>query len=56
MSILPTGRSMTTTFTTIYRVADGKIAEEWGNADILGMLQQLGGMPAPEGRPSGLRE
>jgi predicted ester cyclase len=31
----------------IYRVADGRIAEHWGVNDMLGILQQLGAIPAP---------
>ena len=42
MGVLPTSRPVTLTFTTIYRIADGKITEERGNADSLGLLQQLG--------------
>lgn len=31
----------------IFRVRDGRIVEHWREADILGMLQQLGAMPEP---------
>jgi len=31
----------------ITRLADGKAVESWGNYDALGMLQQLGVIPAP---------
>ena len=34
----------------IYRLADRKIAEQWVVMDVLGMLQQLGAIPAP-GQP-----
>ena len=33
---------------TILRIVGGKIAESWGNSDTLGMMQQLGVLPAPE--------
>ena len=33
----------------IFRVADGKIAELWGLADVPSMMQQLGLAPAPGG-------
>jgi hypothetical protein len=26
----------------IFRIADGKIIEVWGEADLLGLMQQLG--------------
>jgi predicted ester cyclase len=30
----------------IYRIADGKIVEDWVEHDLLGLLQQMGGIPA----------
>ena len=30
----------------IYRVANGKIAEGWAQLDAMGLMQQLGAMPA----------
>ncbi len=30
----------------IARIADGKIVERWSHADMLGLLQQIGGIPA----------
>jgi len=33
---------------TIYRVVDGKVAEERGEEDALGMLQQVAVIPQPE--------
>ena len=40
--IAPTGRRGTTTGIHIFRIADGKIVEHWGNSDDLGLMQQLG--------------
>jgi steroid delta-isomerase-like uncharacterized protein len=34
---------------TINRVSEGKIAETWTIYDALGMMQQIGAMPSPEG-------
>jgi predicted ester cyclase len=31
----------------IVRFVDGKVKERWGNLDELGMMQQLGLIPAP---------
>ena len=42
----PTGKQVTGSGISIHRVADGKIAEAWVNFDTLGMLQQLGVIPA----------
>lgn len=30
----------------VYRIEDGRIAESWINLDMLGMMQQLGAVPA----------
>lgn len=48
MGLPPTGRQFAITGMSIYRIAGGKIAEGWVNDDSLGMLQQLGVIPAPE--------
>jgi steroid delta-isomerase-like uncharacterized protein len=41
-----TGRHGTVTGITIDRIANGKIAESWTNWDTLGLLQQVGAIPA----------
>jgi steroid delta-isomerase-like uncharacterized protein len=41
-----TGRQTTVTGITIDRIADGRIVETWTNWDTLGLLQQLGAIPA----------
>ena len=46
MGIPPTGKQATITGITIMRIANGKIAEDWANFDVFGMLQQLGAIPA----------
>lgn len=46
--IPPTGKQFTMMGLVISRLADGKIAEEWETFDMLGMMQQLGVIPAPE--------
>ncbi len=40
--ILPTGKEVSVCGFTVFRIADGKIAEEWEILDDLGMMQQLG--------------
>ncbi|HEV8718217.1 MAG TPA: ester cyclase [Candidatus Binatia bacterium] len=42
LGLAPTEKSMAVTGLTIYRLADGKIAEYWANWDSPGLLQQLG--------------
>ena len=46
LGIEPTAKQSTVTGITIDRIEDGKIVESWNNWDTLGMLQQLGVMPA----------
>lgn len=46
LGIPPTGKRVTTTVMTINRFAGGKIVEVWNNTDDLGLLQQLGVIPA----------
>lgn len=43
----PTGKSIAITGISISRFREGKSAEGWQNADSLGMVQQLGVVPAP---------
>ena len=45
--ILPTGKRVVYTGIDIFRIADGKIVEQWTEIDALGLLQQLGVIPAP---------
>ena len=41
-----TGKSVTWTEIHIYRMEDGQIAELWSEVDFLGLLTQLGAIPA----------
>ena len=43
----PTGKRVTLPGLTILRFAGGRCAERWSQADFLGLLQQLGALPAP---------
>jgi steroid delta-isomerase-like uncharacterized protein len=47
LGIPPTNTALTLSVMEIYRIADGKIAEQWVILDALGMLQQLGVIPVP---------
>jgi steroid delta-isomerase-like uncharacterized protein len=47
MGIPPTGKAVNVTATGIFRVVDGKVTDNWVNFDMLGLLQQLGVVPAP---------
>jgi steroid delta-isomerase-like uncharacterized protein len=47
MGISPTGKPVTVTAIDIARFVNGKIVEHWGQMDALGLMQQLGVIPAP---------
>ena len=47
LGIPPTGQQITLTGISIDRIAGGKFVERWDSADMLGLLQQLGAIPAP---------
>lgn len=47
-----TGRAVQTMGTTLFRVADGRIAEEWTCADSLGLMKQLGMLPQATAVPA----
>jgi predicted ester cyclase len=50
MGIPPTGKRMSWTFIDIVRYANGKMVEHWNESDQLGMMQQMGLVPAmPQG-------
>jgi predicted ester cyclase len=46
MRIAPTGQTMTLPGIDIFRIQDGKIIERWGIVDQLGLMRQLGAVPA----------
>jgi steroid delta-isomerase-like uncharacterized protein len=48
MGMPASGKSFTTNGVFVFRVADGKIAEFWGLANGMSMMQQLGAIPAPD--------
>lgn len=42
MGIAPTGKAVSISLMLFYRIAEGKIAEHWMNADQLSLMQELG--------------
>ena len=44
--IPPTGKQLTVTAMHFHRFVNGKVVESWVNSDSMGMLQQLGVIPA----------
>ena len=45
MGMPPSGKSYTISETHIFRVRNGKVVEHWRDADMLGMMRQLGALP-----------
>ena len=48
MGVPATGREVTIDFIHIFRIAGGRIAERWGLVDAMGLMQQLGAVPAQQ--------
>ena len=46
LGIPPTGTRVTVTYIDIWRIAQGKLAEHWVEADMMGMMQQMGALPS----------
>ena len=47
MGIAPTGKEVTVAYIDIWRVENGKFVENWVQMDMMGLMQQLGVVPAP---------
>ena len=47
MGVPPTGKEIRMTGIEIFRLRDGKIAELWGEANLMGLMQELGILPGP---------
>jgi steroid delta-isomerase-like uncharacterized protein len=44
--IPPTGKQVSFTAMDILTIIDGRITEEWATADMMGLMQQIGAIPA----------
>jgi predicted ester cyclase len=47
MGMPPSGNEFAIGGLTLLRIAEGKIAEHWVGGDFLGLMQQVGALPAP---------
>jgi predicted ester cyclase len=47
MGVSPTGKQVEVEFIHVFRIAGGRIAERWGLIDAMGLMQQIGALPAP---------
>jgi steroid delta-isomerase-like uncharacterized protein len=46
LGLPPSGRSVVVTGMWLHRLQNGKVVESWENVDLLGLLQQIGALPA----------
>jgi steroid delta-isomerase-like uncharacterized protein len=49
MGIPATGKAVTVNYMDFWRLENGKAVENWVQMDLLGLMQQLGVVPAPGG-------
>jgi predicted ester cyclase len=47
MGVAPTGTHIAIDYIDVWRIAGGKLAENWVQIDLLGLMQQLGVAPRP---------
>ena len=47
LGVPATGRDVTMEGIAIHRVVDGKLVEHWGQVDAIGLMTQMGAIPAP---------
>jgi steroid delta-isomerase-like uncharacterized protein len=47
LGIPATGKQIKVTGISVFRIANGKIVEHWGENDAMGLMMQLGVLPAP---------
>jgi steroid delta-isomerase-like uncharacterized protein len=47
MGLQPTGKNATVSGTSIFRIDDGKIAEQWADWNLMSLMEQLGAATAP---------
>jgi steroid delta-isomerase-like uncharacterized protein len=47
MGVPASGKEYDISETHIFRITGGKVVEHWLNADMLGLMQQIGALPAP---------
>ena len=53
LGLAPTGRAVTFTGISVYRIAGDQMQEAWVCYDTFGLLQQLGGAPIPAAAAAG---
>ncbi len=53
MGVSGTGRQVSFEFIHIFRLAEGRIVERWGLVDAMGLMMQLGAIPAPQAAEAG---
>jgi steroid delta-isomerase-like uncharacterized protein len=47
MGVPPTGKAVAVSYIDLWRLEGGRAVENWVQMDLLGLMQQLGAIPAP---------
>jgi steroid delta-isomerase-like uncharacterized protein len=47
MGLQPTGKNATVSGTSIFRIDDGRIVEQWADWNLMSLMEQLGAATAP---------
>lgn len=47
LGVPPTGREVVLVGQTVFRLVDGRVVERWTTSDLLGVMVQIGAVPAP---------
>ena len=50
LGVPASNNSMSLSVTEVFRIADGQLVEAWDQYDRLGLMEQIGGVPAPTTR------
>jgi steroid delta-isomerase-like uncharacterized protein len=48
VDVPPTGKEVNIDGISIYQVRDGRIVKDWTIVDLMGLMQQIGAIPAPD--------
>jgi len=51
LGVAPSGAEINLRITEIFRIANGQLVEAWDQYDRLGLMQQIGAIPAPQEAP-----
>lgn len=53
LGVPQSGKKASITSMDFFTIIDGKFVEHWVNADMIGLMQQIGAIPTPSSSPTG---